>query len=250
MTAFLVRLYRKAGRREPMEDRRCLAMTQRWGIEGDASADERSPRQVLLVGTSAVTTLGVPAAGLRGNLLVEGVGVDTIAPGTELQVGEARLRVSVPCEPCQLLQTDTGLSPWAAAGLRGVLATVVRSGEVCVGDPFKIVRPPQGPTLPVDRRERVRWLVRRIPRGYSATYGDLARAAGLPPSSARALPRKLHAHHDSLPVHRVVGTDLRRMDANQKEKLRDEGVTAPLTNRWSWSDVLYGAVTSPYWCGR
>ncbi len=49
-----------------------------------------------------------------------------------------------------------------------------------------------------------RAVVRRIPRGKVATYGDVARAAGKP-GYARQVAWALHASGGNLPWHRVLG---------------------------------------------
>jgi methylated-DNA-protein-cysteine methyltransferase related protein len=46
--------------------------------------------------------------------------------------------------------------------------------------------------------------VRRVPRGWVATYGDIAYAAGYP-GAARQVAWALHAQSAGLPWHRIVG---------------------------------------------
>ena len=64
------------------------------------------------------------------------------------------------------------------------------------------------PNLPMVRRSdfatRVRHIVRRIPHGRVATYGDVAAAAGRPRAS-RAVGNIMRATSDSsIPCHRVI----------------------------------------------
>ncbi len=56
-----------------------------------------------------------------------------------------------------------------------------------------------------ERYRRIYAAVRRIPRGRVATYGDIARVAGLP-GQARLVGYALHAlpAHSSVPWHRVL----------------------------------------------
>ena len=78
---------------------------------------------------------------------------------------------------------------------------------------------------------RIRAVVRRIPRGCVATYGQVAALAGLP-NHARQAGYALHALPEGtpLPWHRVVGAGgairLRRVDGawTQRMRLEREGV--------------------------
>ena len=80
--------------------------------------------------------------------------------------------------------------------------------------------------------QRIWAVVRRIPRGRVATYGQIATLAGLP-RRARLVGYALHASHaDSLPWHRVVNASgrlsLARLDPSagvtQRLRLEREGV--------------------------
>ena len=52
--------------------------------------------------------------------------------------------------------------------------------------------------------QKIREMVRRIPRGKVSTYGDVARAAGFP-GAARQVVWALRGASAGLPWHRVVG---------------------------------------------
>lgn len=74
--------------------------------------------------------------------------------------------------------------------------------------------------------------VRRVPRGRVATYGQIARLAGIP-KGARIVGYALHANPEPgiIPCHRIVNREGRLSPAfafggvNMQEKLlRDEGV--------------------------
>jgi methylated-DNA-[protein]-cysteine S-methyltransferase len=65
-------------------------------------------------------------------------------------------------------------------------------------------------TIPTDHmkintfKERVRAVVRKIPKGHVMTYGDVAYAAGAP-GAARAVGTLMAGNHDkTVPCHRVV----------------------------------------------
>ncbi len=67
-------------------------------------------------------------------------------------------------------------------------------------------------------------MVRRIPSGRVATYGEIARAAGHP-GAARQVAWALHACGGPLPWHRVVGAGgriLLRGESGMEQRLRLE----------------------------
>jgi methylated-DNA-protein-cysteine methyltransferase related protein len=75
--------------------------------------------------------------------------------------------------------------------------------------------------------ERVRALVAAIPPGKVATYGDIARAAGL--SSPRIVGWIMRTDSADLPWHRVIrssGRPAQHLTTRQLELLRAEGVLA------------------------
>ena len=237
--ASVTHLFRKHRRRSAMQVTECLNLVSRFGIASDANAHEASPRQVLLVSSDTLSNLSVAPGALRENVVLSSPDVQGLGAGSRLRVGEAILRISFPCDPCHLLQKDSGLSPSEARGRRGMLATVVRGGEVKVGDGARVIAGPDLDGLPPNARDRVGWLVSRIPSGYCATFGDLARAAGLPPGAARSLPQALQRRVD-VPHHRVVVSDSRRIPVEQMERLTAEGIGNPAARRWRWLDVIYG----------
>src|SRR5437762_2886288 len=75
--------------------------------------------------------------------------------------------------------------------------------------------------------DRMLRVVRRVPRGHVATYGDIAYAAGYP-GAARQVAWALHASH-GLPWQRVVGADGKILlpghaGFEQRLRLQSEGV--------------------------
>ncbi len=86
---------------------------------------------------------------------------------------------------------------------------------------------------PLSRYERIYAVVRRIPRGRVATYGQVAALAGLP-RQARLVGYALHAlpERSGLPWHRVINAQGRISlgrgqpggDLSQRFRLEAEGV--------------------------
>ena len=76
--------------------------------------------------------------------------------------------------------------------------------------------------------ERVRDEVRKIPRGKTATYAEIAARAGSP-SASRAVGSVLRKNFDpEIPCHRVIRSDgslgrYNRGDAEKERLLREEG---------------------------
>jgi len=59
-------------------------------------------------------------------------------------------------------------------------------------------------TKPADTFERIRRIVARIPKGKVMTYGDVARAAGMP-GAARSVGYAMRALGERVPWQRVLG---------------------------------------------
>lgn len=160
------------------------------GLEGDRHADPLSPRQVLLASKRSYTDLALPEYALRENLLLDTAGAPFVS-STVLQIGEhALLRLMFLCEACgQLDLVRPGLAGLIGAG-RGMLARVIRSGAMHVGDTVRDL----GPLLPPwsdDWRERVLHVLSMMPDGAVVEYARLARLAGVDASYCRAFPRLL-----------------------------------------------------------
>jgi len=92
--------------------------------------------------------------------------------------------------------------------------------------------------MPKTFHERVISMIRSIPKGYVATYGQIARCVGNP-GAARQVAYILHSSsaREKLPWHRVVnsmgGISLKKGHGYelQKQLLQDEGIEFDCTNR-------------------
>lgn len=157
------------------------------GLDGDVHADPLSPRQLLLAGTDAYDAFALPPHTLRENLLVD-VDTSRLVSGTVLQVGDSvLLRLMFQCEACGHLDAHR---PGLAARIgtrRGMLARVLRGGDIRPGDR---IRPAGGP-LPAwsdDWRERIVHVLDMLPPASVITYKRLAQLAGVASSYCRAFP--------------------------------------------------------------
>jgi MOSC domain-containing protein YiiM len=109
------------------------------GILGDASYGKRK-RQVLLIDSETLSEFELNPGDVRENVTLAGFELAKLSPYDQLMVGEILLAVTGPCEPCSMLdELRLGLSS-DIKGRRGVLATVVRGGELKVGDPISLAQ--------------------------------------------------------------------------------------------------------------
>jgi MOSC domain-containing protein YiiM len=130
--AEIVGIWRAPKRRVAMESL-ASARVAEDGIEGCAHARE-GKRSVLFVATEDLDALGVDPGQVRENFTVRGADVMSWPVGQQLAVGDARFEVTMVCDPCHLMnEIRPGLQD-ELDGRRGMLARVVKTGEVRVGD--------------------------------------------------------------------------------------------------------------------
>lgn len=109
------------------------------GILGDASYGKRN-RQVLLIDSETLSDFQLNPGDVRENVTLANFDLTQLSPHDQLHLGEIVLVVTGPCEPCwQLDEIRPGLSS-DIKGRRGVLANVVRGGELKVGDPISLAQ--------------------------------------------------------------------------------------------------------------
>jgi MOSC domain-containing protein YiiM len=137
----------------PLQSVESVEMVEEKGVAGDArffgrlSRDTGQPtrRQVTLIEREQIaehaTALGLPAiipGAVRSN--IETTGINLIALlGKEIEIGEAVLRLYAPRDPCAKMDAICqGLRARMIDQRQGVLAEVVRSGAVRVGDTILI----------------------------------------------------------------------------------------------------------------
>jgi MOSC domain-containing protein YiiM len=131
--AEIVGIWRAPKRRVAMEPL-ASARVAEDGIEGCAHARE-GKRSILFVAAEDLDALGVEPGQVRENFTVRGADVMSWPVGQELMVGEARFEVTMVCDPCHLMnEIRPGLQD-ELVGRRGMLARVVKTGDVRVGDP-------------------------------------------------------------------------------------------------------------------
>jgi MOSC domain-containing protein YiiM len=108
------------------------------GIREDASYG-RARRQILLVSEDTLTQFDIHPGQVRENIVTRGLQFSEIAESEQLEIGEALLEVTGDCAPCERIdEIRPGLSS-EIAGNRGILARVIRSGRISVGDSISVL---------------------------------------------------------------------------------------------------------------
>ena len=123
------------------------------GVQGDTryfgrlSRDTGQPtrRQVSLIEREQITehavALGlpaIPAGKVRSNIETTGIGLVSLL-GREVEIGDAVLRFYAPRDPCAKMDAICqGLRVLMMNNRQGVLAEVIRSGTIRVGDPIRL----------------------------------------------------------------------------------------------------------------
>jgi MOSC domain-containing protein YiiM len=134
-------LQRSPARRAPMVPAPALELTAGLGIEGDHHAKPGGSRQVLLMAEENSDAFGLAPGEVRENIVTRGLDLQALPPGTRLEIGSAALEITKDCEPCAFIDSlRPGLRP-RMIGRRGMLARVLRTGEIQVGDPVGVLRP-------------------------------------------------------------------------------------------------------------
>lgn len=129
---------RKSGRSVGHEKR--LALAGR-GLEGCAHANPPR-REVLFASSLHLESVSVEPGAVRENLTIEGADVQEWPIGQRVAVGDAEFEITMVCEPCHRMDE---LRPGLRAeldGKRGMLARVVATGEVALGDEVRLLPTP------------------------------------------------------------------------------------------------------------
>ena len=96
-------------------------------------------REVLFVSLEHLRSVGVEPGAIRENLTVDGTDVQQWPIGQRVRVADAVFEITMVCDPCQRMDD---LRQGLRAELddrRGMLARVVESGEVAVGDEIELL---------------------------------------------------------------------------------------------------------------
>jgi MOSC domain-containing protein YiiM len=130
--AEIVGIWRAPARRVPMEALAEAAVLE----DGLAGCAHRRPgkRSVLFVGAEDLDAVGVEPGVIRENFTVRGGDVMRWPVGQRVAVGDAEFEISMVCDPCNRMEEIRPGLQAELEGRRGMLASVVRTGNVRIGD--------------------------------------------------------------------------------------------------------------------
>jgi MOSC domain-containing protein YiiM len=109
------------------------------GLEGCAHAREGTKRQVLFASAEHLDALGVAHGAIKENFTVDGVDVHGWPVGQRVQVGAAEFEITMECDPCERMEEIRPGLQQELEGRRGMLARVIKTGDVAVGDEIRLV---------------------------------------------------------------------------------------------------------------
>jgi MOSC domain-containing protein YiiM len=126
---------RKSARMDAHERRQAIAG---HGLDGCAHANPPK-REVLFASREHLDAVGVEPGAIRENLTVDGADVQQWPVGQRLRAGEAVFEITMVCDPCHRMdELRQGLRA-ELEDRRGMLARVVETGEVAVGDEIELL---------------------------------------------------------------------------------------------------------------
>ncbi len=138
-TALVASLQICPAHRAPMKKLETVRVLENLGLEGDRHAVPDGSRQVLLIEEETLNRLHVAIGAVKENITTRGIELMRLPQGTRLQIGEALFEVTKPCQPCTRMdEIRRGLQE-ELEGQRGMLAHVLRGGEIRVGDEIKVI---------------------------------------------------------------------------------------------------------------
>jgi MOSC domain-containing protein YiiM len=135
--AELVGIWRSPKRREPMEALDRARVFENEGVEGCAHR-RGGKRNVLFVAIEDLESLDVAPGAVKENFTVRGADVMRWPIGQRLEIGDAEFEISMVCDPCELMEEIRPGLEDELEGKRGMLARVLTTGDVAVGDEIKL----------------------------------------------------------------------------------------------------------------
>lgn len=108
------------------------------GLDGCAHR-RAGKRSVLFVAAEDLEALGVELGAVKENFTVRGVDVMKWQLGQRVAVGDAEFEISMVCDPCHLMEEIRPGLQAELEGRRGMLAAVVKTGSVSMGDEIRLL---------------------------------------------------------------------------------------------------------------
>ena len=137
----IVSIYLCTGHRDPMKGVESADMKAGYGIEGDrhaVSEGVRTARQVLLMDEETLGKFGLESGQVRENITTSGIDLHSIEAGQRVSLGDtAIVEITGFCTPCARMDEIRDGLRVELEEQRGMLATVIQSGSIGVGDSVK-----------------------------------------------------------------------------------------------------------------
>jgi MOSC domain-containing protein YiiM len=115
-----------------------LRAVEGHGFEGCAHANPPK-REVLFVSQEHLDALELQPGTIRENVTVAGDDVERWPIGQRVRAGEAVFEITMVCDPCERMEALRPGLRERLEGKRGMLARVVESGHVAVGDELSLL---------------------------------------------------------------------------------------------------------------
>jgi MOSC domain-containing protein YiiM len=135
--ARVLHLFRAHRKHLPMEALAEVTVVANFGFQGCVHGRPGSKRQALLVDSETLDAMNLEPGIIRENITTEGLNVNGLKIGEQLQIDDVLLEVAAVCTPCdQLEKVRSGLCKelW---GRRGMLCRVIAGGTIRRGDPIE-----------------------------------------------------------------------------------------------------------------
>ena len=131
-------LFLSTGSRQPMREVEKATAAADRGLEGCRHARPGSRRQLLIVDREMIDSFGLQPGQIKENITTEGLRVNDLVKGQRLEVGQAVLEVTGPCDPCSRMdEIRMGLQR-ELVGQRGTLCRVIEGGRIQRGDTIQL----------------------------------------------------------------------------------------------------------------
>ncbi len=134
----IVSIYLCTGHRDPMKSVESADMTAGFGIEGDrhaVSEGVRTARQVLIMDEETLGKFSLSSGDVRENITTSGIDMHSVEAGQRVSLGDsAVVEITGFCTPCARMDEIRDGLRVELEEQRGMLATVIQSGSISVGD--------------------------------------------------------------------------------------------------------------------
>lgn len=124
----------------PIQKVKSVRAVENFGLDGDRHAIPDSSRQVLLIEQETLVEYDVPIGAIRENITTRGIDLMGLSRGTILEIGDSRLEITKECEPCSMVDDVRMGLRQELQGKRGMLARVVKGGEIKIGDRIRVAK--------------------------------------------------------------------------------------------------------------